>query len=514
MKSNVVWKTNSQTQLSLLPPSYDDLVPENHPVRIVNIILDRIDIRSIENTYKGGGTSSYHPRDLLKILIYAYLRNLYSSRKIEQALGENVHFMWLSGCIRPDHNTISNFRSGKLKGKFKKIFNQVVILLAEQGYLSLKEIYVDGTKIEANANRYTFVWGKSVKTSRSRIEKQLKELWRYVETVYAEEEQRPNGPDNFEAIDPDQVSRTIDKIDQALKGKDIDKKVKQKLDYAKKNWPKNIAKYNRYEQQMGGRNSMSKTDPDATFMRMKEDHMLNGQLKPGYNLQAATNNQFIANYTLAQTTADTTTLIDHTEDFIKGYGKPPRALTADAGYGSEENYTYLHENDIDAFVKYNYFHKEQLDEKRGKQKRPFAADNLFYNNETDTYYCPMGQPMENIGSYLKKTATGYEQKINRYQAKNCAGCQLRSLCHRSKGNRIVERNHKLARLKAKAKQKLLDPEGIAHRKQRCWDVEAVFGNIKQNMNFKRFMLRGLDKVETEIGLIAMAHNLKKVSLAM
>ena len=95
MKSNVVWKTNSQAQLSLLPPSYDDLVPENHPVRVVNSILDRIDIRSIENTYKGGGTSSYHPRDLLKILIYAYLRNLYSSRKIEQALGENVHFMWL-----------------------------------------------------------------------------------------------------------------------------------------------------------------------------------------------------------------------------------------------------------------------------------------------------------------------------------------------------------------------------------------------------------------------------------
>lgn len=514
MKSNVVWKTNSQAQLSLLPPSYDDLVPENHPVRIVNSILDQIDIRSIENTYKGGGTSSYHPRDLLKILIYGYLRNLYSSRKIEQALGENVHFMWLCGCIQPDHNTISNFRSGKLKGKFKKIFNQVVILLAEQGYLSLKEIYVDGTKIEANANRYTFVWGKSIKTSRTRIETQLKDLWRYVETVYAEEEQKPNEPDNFEAIDPEKVSQTIDTINQALEGKDIDKKVKQKLNYAKKNWPKNIAKYNKYEQQMGGRNSMSKTDPDATFMRMKEDHMLNGQLKPGYNLQASTNNQFIANYTLAQTTADTTTLIEHTEDFMEGYGKTPETLTADAGYGSHENYTYLEDNDIEAFVKYNYFHKEQLDEKRGKYKKPFAANRLFYNNETDTYYCPMGQAMENIGSYLRKTATGYEQEIDRYQAKNCVGCQLRSLCHKSKSNRIVERNHKLIRLKAKAKQKLLSPKGIAHRKQRCWDVEAVFGNIKHNMGFKRFMLRGLEKVEIEIGLIAMAHNLKKMSLAM
>lgn len=235
MKRKVTWKTNSQNQLSLLPPSYDDLVPTNHPVRIVNSILDQIDLSTLEQTYKAGGTSSYHPKDLLKILIYAYLRNLYSLRKIEQALSENIHFIWLSGCIRPDHNTISNFRSGRLKGKFKKIFNQVVILLSEQGYLSLKEIYVDGTKIEANANRYTFVWAKSIKTSRARIENQLKELWRFVETVFAQEEQKPNEPDGFEAIDPDKVSRTIAAINRALQGKDIDKKVKQKLNYAKKN---------------------------------------------------------------------------------------------------------------------------------------------------------------------------------------------------------------------------------------------------------------------------------------
>lgn len=122
--------------------------------------------------------------------------------------------------------------------------------------------------------------------------------------------------------------------------------------------------------------------------------------------------------------------------------------------------------------------------------------------------------MQNIGSYQRTTATGYKQTIDRYQAKNCQGCQLRTLCHKAKGNRIIERSHKLIRLKAKAKQKLLSPQGIAHRKRRCWDVEAVFGNIKQNMNFKRFMLRGIDKVETEIGLIAMAHNLKKVTLAI
>ena len=265
---------------------------------------------------------------------------------------------------------------------------------------------------------------------------------------------------------------------------------------------------------MAGRNSMSKTDPDATFMRMKEDHMLNGQLKAGYNLQASTNNQFIANYTLAQTTADTTTLIDHTQDFIQGYGQTPETLTADAGYGSEENYTFLEDNEIEAFVKYNYFHKEQWNEKRGKNKNPFASNKLFYNRETDTYYCPMGQAMVNIGSYQRETATGYVQTINRYQVKNCQGCPIRSLCHKAKGNRIVERNHNLLRLKEKAKEKLLSTQGVAHRKQRCWDVEAVFGNIKHNMNFKRFMLRGLEKVETEIGLVAMAHNLKKVTLVI
>jgi transposase len=335
MKAIPVWKTNNQSQLSLLPPSYDDFVPENHPVRIVDAIINQIDISSIERTYKGGGTSSYHPRDLIKVLIYAYLSNLYSSRKIEQALGENVRFMWLSGCIQPDHNTINNFRSGKLKGKFKKIFSQVVLLLAQQGYLSLKDIYVDGTKLEANANRYTFVWAKSIKNSRERIKKQLKELWRYVETVYAEEEQQPNEPDNFDAIDPEEVSHTIERINQALEGKNIDKKVKQKLGYAKKNWPSNVAKYNKQQEQIGTRNSMSKTDPDATFMRMKDDHMQNGQLKAGYNLQASSNNQFIVNYTLAQTTADTTTLIDHLEEHQQSFKEQPEVVTADAGYGSE-----------------------------------------------------------------------------------------------------------------------------------------------------------------------------------
>lgn len=510
MKSKPVWKTNNQGQLSLLPPSYDDLVPANHPVRIVNTIIDHLDITVLEQTYKGGGTSSYHPRMLLKVITYAYLRNLYSSRKIEQALSENIHFMWLSGQSKPDHNTINDFRGKRLKGHLKKIFTQVVLLLVDQGVVSLKDIYVDGTKIEANANRYTFVWGKSIQNSKERIKKQLKELWCYVEHVYKEEQTIPNTPD-FEAIDAQKVKSTIDQINEALKGKEVDKKVKQKLNYAKKNWPCNLEKYQQQEAILKGRNSYSKTDTDATFMRMKDDHMQNGQLKPGYNLQASTNNQYITNYTVGQTTADTALLKEHLEDFIDSYDQSPKTLTADAGYGSEENYTDLEDKDIDAFVKYNYFHKEQQAQKKGNID-PFTPDQFYYNKDTDTYYCPMGQAMTNIGSYIKKTKTGFKQTITRYQAQNCQGCPLRGLCHKSKHNRIIDRNYNLIQLKSKARARLTSDEGIEKRKQRCWDVEAVFGNIKHNMNFKRFMLRGIDKVNVEIGLIAMAHNLKKFSL--
>lgn len=506
-KRKVVFKRYEQNQPMLLPPSYEDLVPMNHPVRVVNEVIERIDIGALEASYKGGGTSSYHPRMLLKVVLYAYLRNIYSSRKIEQALAENVHFMWLAGGAKPDHNTINDFRGKRLREHLKKIFNEVVMLLTEEGVVTLKEVILDGTKLEANANRYTFVWGKAIKVSRERITRQLKELWKYVEEVYQDEEQQPNVPD-FEAIDPEAVRRTIDEINKALKEREIDPKVRQKLKYAEKNWPEKLREYEEKEKLLGSRNSYSKTDPDATFMRMKEDHMLNGQLKPGYNVQASTERQYIINYTLAQTTTDTSTLKDHIDDLICGYGQVPESLTADAGYGSEENYGYLEEYGITPFVKYNYFDKEQSDKKYIND--PFKADNLYYNAETDTYTCPMGQPMRYIGDKTRKTANGYLQTHKLYQAKNCEGCPLRGPCNKAAGNRIIQRSPKLVRYKQIVRELLTSEKGIEKRKQR-YQVEAVFGNIKQNKGFRRFLLRGIEKVNVEFGLIALAHNLQRFS---
>jgi len=149
-------------------------------------VIGGLDISNLIRTYKPGGTSVYHPKMLLKVLVYGYLCNIYSSRKLEQALKENVHFMWLSAMNRPDHNTLNRFRSERLKGELKDIFAQIVVYLGKEGLVSLQTVFTDGTKIEANANRYTFVWGKAIKKNEERIESQLEELWNYTQEIAKE----------------------------------------------------------------------------------------------------------------------------------------------------------------------------------------------------------------------------------------------------------------------------------------------------------------------------------------
>lgn len=357
IKSKVVFKDYNPKQNFLLPPSLEELIEENHPVRTVSDVIDGLDLQCLIKNYKPGGTSSYHPRMLLKVLVYGYLCNIFSSRRLEEALKQNIHFMWLSGMSRPDHNTINRFRSERLKEEIQNIFTQVVLLLESQGHVSLKTVFTDGTKIEANANRYTFVWGRSIERNKKRIEEQLQDLWQYTQEVAASES-KDKSEVTFKAIEKEAVVKTIEKIDTALKGKKICPKVRQKLNYARKNWPANLEKYAEQQQIMGNRNSFCKTDTDATFMRMKEDHMKNGQLKPGYNLQISTHNQFIVHYSLHSNPNDTRTLPEHIKTFKEQYQKLPDELVADAGYGSQENYTLLENEGVKAYVKYNYFDKD------------------------------------------------------------------------------------------------------------------------------------------------------------
>lgn len=501
-----VFKSYTPDQALLIPPSLSELIDTNHPVRVVSEVVDKIDIKLLEQQYKGGGTSSYHPRMMLKVLVYSYMTNIYSSRKMEAALRENIHFMWLSGMQTPDHNTLNLFRGRRLKDTLKPIFTQVVQLLAAEGLLSIKEVYVDGTKMESVANRYTFVWGNSIRSNREKIKKQIDELWQYAQKVAAEELGGPEPP-IFDKIDSKKVTETVEQIETALKDKEVSKQVRQKLNYARKNWPANLDKYDAQEAMMDGRNSYSKTDTDATFMRMKEDHMLNGQLKPAYNVQVSSNNQFIVDYGIHQTPGDTTTFVPHMEQHKEQYGNYPEAVCTDAGYGSEQNLQYLEDKNIEGFVKYSLFDKEQSSNHH--DKHPFAPSKLHYDKEKDCYYCPMGQPMHNAGNYKKATSAGYVQEVTRYKAANCARCPLNGACHKSKGDRVIEVNFNLNRLKEIAYQKLTSENGVEHRKKRPWHIESVFGNIKSNHGFRRFMLKGRQKVAIEFGLLSIAQNLRK-----
>jgi len=503
--NHLVFKDYNPSQIMLLPPSLEELIAPNHPVRVVSEVLDHINIDVLLKQYKPGGTSVYHPRMLLKVMVYCYLTNIFSSRKMEAGLQENIHLMWLSGMSKPDHNTLARFRSERLKDNLREIFGQIVALLAEQGLVSIKQLYTDGTKIEANANKYSFVWGRAIKSNKKRIAKQLDELWTYTQQV-AEEELKDEKPLDFKQIDSQKVRQTIEKIDRALEGKEVDKKVRQKLNYARKNWPDKLDEYQKKEATLGNRNSFSKTDPDATFMRMKEDHMLNGQLKPGYNLQLSTSDQYIVHYSIHQNPGDTLTLKPHLDGLENHHGFPPECICADAGYGSEENYRYLEEKGIDSYVKYNYFHKEQT--KKWKED-PFKPQNLHYNKEKDQLTCPIGQPMTRIGSRKYKTSSGYTQHYAQYQARNCVGCPMRTQCHKAQDNRIIEINHQLNHYKQIAREQLNSETGLKHRSKRPWDVEAVFASIKHNKGFRRFNLRGIDKVQIETGLLAIAHNLAK-----
>jgi len=504
---SVVFKANHQHQIMAFPPSLDELVAANHPVRVVHEVLERVDITAIMQQYKPGGASSYHPRMLLKTLVYAYINNIYSSRKIEQSLQESIYFMWLTGMSKPDHNTINRFRGQRLQKTLQPIFTQVVLLLCEEGLLSLKDLYTDGTKIEANANRYTFVWGKAIKTSKERIKKQLDDLWKYAQSVAASELDDTD-PSSFKKIEKEAVTATIETINNALKDKKIDGKIRQKLNYARKHWPTALARYEQQEKILGKRNSYSKTDQEATFMRMKEDHMRNGQLKPAYNVQISTNNQFIASYSLHPNPTDTKTLIPHLQQHLKAFKQKPANITADAGYGSEQNYQWLENKHITAYVKHNEFDRDQRHKKRDKAK-PYATDKFIYNPITNRYKCPAGKGMRKIGERIKINHSGYEQTLTRYQSKNCDGCPLRGQCNPDYAYRMIEVNLNWNRLKQKAHKRLKTKRGIQKRKKRCFDTEPVFAQIKHNHQFKRFLTRGLDKVTVEMGLLALAHNLRK-----
>jgi len=512
----ITYKPYEQHQLHLLPPSVDELVPQEHLVRLVSTVIDEMGIERLLRKYQvGGGASRYHPVMMTKLFVYGYMTKVCSSRMLAKAARENVLFMWLSGAQKPDFRTLNDFRKKLLKGVMEEIFVTAVKMLASKGYIKLENYFVDGTKIESAAGRYTFVWKKAVEKNDKRLDAKLRAYIGMAEQIWDDENsdygnrdlEELGGKEKFTSADVKALAGILRERIEQLETAEDKKKLTKDLKTIEAEYLPRKKKYEEAKRICGKRNSYSKTDKDATFMRMKDDHMKTGQLKPGYNIQIGSENGFVVGYDIFSSPTDTNTLKPHLKRQEKRLGVRPKIAIADAGYGSEENYLYLERRGIVAVVKYTTYRKEKS---RKWREDIFRSENWEYNKEEKCYICPNGRKLTLKETEKRKTSTGYERTIDRYECESCAYCRLKEQCTKSLGSRKVDRNERLIRLKAKARQTLEDEQYEALRKLRSVEVETVFGQIKGNQGYRRFLLRGTAEVSTEWGLLALGYNLKQL----
>jgi transposase len=494
-----------------LPMDIEVLIPTNHLARLIDTAVDKMDPTIFSFFHPGGGRPAYHPKMMLKVILYAYSNRIYSSRQIAKQLKENVVFMWLSGEQQPDFRTINRFRSDRMKDVIYETFFSIVDLLRAEGLVKLEDYFLDGTKIEANANKYTFVWRKSTEKYDQKLDEKFQQIVLGIEKVIQEDEDVEQETD-IEAkleespITSDKIADTVKKLEKRLEKDPKNKTIKKAKRQLEKDLLPRKLKYEKQKATFQNRNSYSKTDPDATFMRMKEDHMKNGQLKAGYNVQIGTENQFIVGFSLHQRAGDPGCLIPHL-DLLEKYNRPkPNSIIADSGYGSEENYAHCEEKEIEAFIKYNTFDKEQT---KAWKEQIGRAENMTYDEELDEWICVNDKRLVFQYESKKKTDNGYESIKRTYRCVECPNCPFQSTCAKGKEMKTIQVSIENQIQRKDIRKRLSTEEGDQKYRKRKIDVEPVFGQIKHNQGYKRFTMKGLSKNTTDWGLICVAHNLKK-----
>lgn len=335
------------------------------------------------------------------------------------------------------------------------------------------------------------MWNKSIDNYDRKLDEKIKNHLREIDRIVAVENEIYLDDDLSEMgensrITAEQVEAVAESIDRKLSENPDDKVLKKKAKEFKKDILPRKQKYEDALATFKGRNSYSKTDHDATFMRMKEDAMLNGQLKPGYNIQIGTESRYIVGFTIHQNPTDTKTLIPHLDHLKEKLGQLPENIIADAGHGSEENYEYLEEKKLGSYVKYNKFHWEK---KKKNRENPYLTDNLPYDSETDSFICRNEKRLVHVGNRKYVTEAGYETRRDYYRCEDCNGCPYASECKNTDKNRTIRISHRLNELKRKANENLCSEKGLKLRSQRVVEVEQVFGRIKGCWSFRRFHLR-------------------------
>lgn len=487
----------------VLPLNVARIIDEDDPVFKVAELLGDLDYRKLRATYRRHWRS-ISPEIMFSVIVFANMKGIYSSRGIEEACRTDIRFMWLLQYHKaPDHTTISRFLENNMSGCAEDLFYQLIGKLADMGEISFEELFVDGTKIEANANRYTFVWARAV-------EKRLKKLNDKIEKELPaiREKYGLGGLIGLESAvnELKSLARIQGIIFVHGKGKH-----KTQLQRDCERLEELLNKGNEYVEHLricGKRKSYSKTDMDATFMRMKEDHMRNGQLKPGYNTQIGVSGEYIVGLALFPNPTDTTTLIPFLERMKAGLNKSFRDIVADMGYASEENYTYLENNDHNAYIKPA---DHEVKKTRKHRNNIFHKDNMPYDEANDCFTCPNGKHL--IHSYDRdiKTDNGFIVTKSYYVCESCADCPYREKCFKGQyENRKIELSKTMRRQKAEAEGRISTSKGILLGMNRSIQVEGVFGILKQDYGFRRFLTRGKKNNETRLFILAMAFNIQKL----
>jgi transposase len=478
----------------------EKIIPADDSVRLLDEIMEEMDYTPLMRAYKRiGRRPATNPVTMLKILVYAMMQGIYSSRAIANACRRDINFIWLlNGEKAPNHSEIARFRSKRLTECGEELFYQLVEKLHVLGEIKYEHLFVDGTKIEANANKYSFVWKKSTTKYETRLYDKLAKLTPELCSKYGILADTPE-----ELLSELEGQVTI----PFVYGRGKRKSELQRDIEILRELLNRKTKYAKYQETFKGRNSFSKTDPDATFMHMKDDHMRNAQLKPGYNVQLGVEGEYITGVLVSSERSDQLTLIPLLENMTAHLRSAYVDVTADAGYESEENYTYFEGQTTECYIKPQNYERS----KTKKFKSNMALrENMAYDPGLDEYTCQAGKKLRVVHIGKRKSKSGFESEITYYECESCNGCSYKKKCTRSKGNRTLQVSKKFIEQRSQSLERITSEKGILLRMNRSIQVEGAFGVIKQDYGFRQFFLRGHRKVLVEILLMAMGYNINKL----
>ena len=501
-----MFRTYIPNETVLFPECIGDFIPQDSPVRLISEVIDRMNLRELMESYgkSDEGNKPYNPVMLLKVTLYGYFNNVFSTRGLEDVMGRDLHMLWLSSRQFPDHSTINRFKTRCLP-YIKDLFGQLVRILVEKGEISLsKELYIDGTTIRSRAARRRIKWRSNAEKFSAMAGAEMREALKDLMSQVEDGLENDSVVEPHVELTPEDAILIAGQIDEAM-GENPKKGMKSRIRRVRDAARRKQA-HDRTLRECKGKCGVAPTDPDCGIMHAKEDGHA-GQPTPNYNVQIATQNQYVTNYDVFDTPADKATALDFIETCVEENGVKPEAVVEDAGYGCEEVYTGLEKMQIEAVVKYQSYDSDCSK----KPKDAYNKNGFRLNESQDGLICPAGKPMRLLDVETSWSKRGFRSDTSHFTCDHCRGCRFYERCTltRNKDRRLGRKLGNM-REEAKAKERLDRPLNQVRLKRRNLEPEPVFGQLKNNHGYTKFRHFSKSKVRMDLGFELMALNLLKL----